>query len=196
METTKAYQRQPLIPLFPLGLVLLPQMKMPLHIFEERYKVMINECIDQGKPFGIVYFDGKQIQKIGCTASITKVLKRYGDGRMDILTISEKRFYIEYLDESKTYLQARVSYIDDQDEKAIDEDGTLLHEAIQLLKSLDQVSGIQSGYDRVGELDLKHMSFMIPGTEGFTMEERQRFLEMTSPHERLHLESCFFGNGR
>ena len=55
METTKPYQREPLIPLFPLGVVLLPQMKMPLHIFEERYKVMINECIDQGKPFGIVY---------------------------------------------------------------------------------------------------------------------------------------------
>jgi ATP-dependent Lon protease len=92
MEDNKAYPRQPLIPVFPLGVVLLPQMKMPLHIFEKRYKVMINGCIDQEKPFGIVYFDGKQIQKIGCAASITKVLKRYGDGRMDILTIGEKRF--------------------------------------------------------------------------------------------------------
>jgi Lon protease-like protein len=185
METNKAYQKQPLIPLFPLGVVLLPHMKMPLHIFEERYKVMIHECIDQGKPFGIVYFDGKQIQKTGCTANITKVLKRYGDGRMDILTIGEKRFYIEYLDESKTYLQAGVLYIEDQDEKATDEDDTLVHQAIRLLKSLDQVSGIRSGYDRVDELDLQQMSFMIPASEGFTMEERQRFLEMTSPHERI-----------
>jgi Lon protease-like protein len=185
MKTTKPYQREPLIPLFPLGVVLLPQMEMPLHIFEERYKVMINECIDQGKPFGIVYFDGKQIQKIGCTASITKVLKRYGDGRMDILTIGEKRFHIEYLDESKAYLQAGVSYVDDQDEKATDEDDTLLHEVIHLLESLDRVSGIQSGYDRAGDLDLEQMSFMIPGSEGFTLEERQRFLEMTSPHERI-----------
>ena len=185
METAKAYPSEPIIPLFPLGVVLLPQMKMPLHIFEERYKAMINECIDQSKPFGIVYFDGKQIQKIGCTASITKVLKRYGDGRMDILTTGEKRFHIEYLDESKAYLQAGALHIDDQDEQVTDEDDTLLHEAIQLLKKLGQVSGIQSSYDRVGDLDLKQMSFMIPGSEGFTMEERQRFLEMTSPHERI-----------
>jgi len=89
------------------------------------------------------------------------------------------------LDESKTYLQAGVLYIEDQEEKATDEDDTLLHEAIQLLKSLDQVSGSQSGSERVDDLDLKQMSFMIPATEGFTMEERQRFLEMTSPHERI-----------
>jgi hypothetical protein len=89
------------------------------------------------------------------------------------------------LDESKTYLQAGVLYIDDKDEKATDEDDTLLHEALHLLNSLDQVSGIQSRYDRVGDLDLKQMSFVIPGSEGFTMEERQRFLELTSPHERI-----------
>jgi Lon protease-like protein len=185
METTKAYPSEPFIPLFPLGVVLLPRMEMPLHIFEERYKLMINECIDQDKFFGIVYSDGKQIQKIGCTASIMKVLKRYEDGRMDIVTIGEKRFHVEYLDESKTYLQAVVLYIEDKDEKATHEDDALLHEALHLLKSLDQISGTQADCGRVGDLDLKQMSFMIPSSEGFTMEERQRFLEMTSPHERI-----------
>jgi Lon protease-like protein len=185
MEAFKAYQNNPLIPIFPLGVVLLPQMEMPLHIFEERYKVMINECIDQGKAFGIVYFDGKQIRKFGCTAIITKILKRYADGRMDLLTTGDKRFYVEYLDESKAFLQAGVLYFDDRDEKITDEDEDLLHEALHLLKTLEQRSGTQIGYDRLGGLNLKQMSFMIPGSAGLTMEERQRFLEMTSTHERI-----------
>ena len=74
------------IPLFPLGLVLLPQMPLPLHIFEERYKLMIGECLEKNEEFGIVYFNGTDIQAIGCTASIHKVVKRYNDGRLDILT--------------------------------------------------------------------------------------------------------------
>ena len=84
-----------IIPLFPLGLVLLPQMPLPLHIFEERYKLMIGECLEKKKEFGIVYFNGTDIQAIGCTASIQKVLKRYDDGRLDILTQGENRFEIK-----------------------------------------------------------------------------------------------------
>ena len=84
------------IPLFPLGLVLLPQMPLPLHIFEERYKLLIGECLDNNKEFGIVYFNGTDIQAIGCTASIQKVLKRYGDGRLDIgsVEINDAKFLI------------------------------------------------------------------------------------------------------
>jgi Lon protease-like protein len=73
-----------IIPLFPLGVVLLPEMILPLHIFEERYKTMIGQCLDQDEEFGIVYFNGKKMEEVGCTARILKVLKRYDDGRMDI----------------------------------------------------------------------------------------------------------------
>ena len=79
-------QSENTIPLFPLGLVLLPQMPLPLHIFEERYKLMIGECLRENRQFGIVYFNGTDIQTAGCTASILKVMKRYEDGRLDILT--------------------------------------------------------------------------------------------------------------
>ena len=75
------------IPLFPLGLVLLPKMNLPLHIFEERYKLMISECLADSRPFGILYFDGDSIHSSGCTARITEVVERYDDGRMDILTL-------------------------------------------------------------------------------------------------------------
>ena len=59
-----------IIPLFPLGLVLLPQMPLPLHIFEERYKLMIGECLESHTVFGVVFFIGSDIETIGCTASI------------------------------------------------------------------------------------------------------------------------------
>ena len=68
METTPAMTGHQMIPLFPLGVVLLPQMELPLHIFEERYKVMINECLKQTRAFGVVHYDGTNIRNIGCTA--------------------------------------------------------------------------------------------------------------------------------
>jgi Lon protease-like protein len=185
METQKAHQRQHTLPLFPLGVVLLPQMILPLHIFEERYKIMINECVDQNKAFGIVHFDGQQMRKVGCTARITEISRKYEDGRMDIVTQGEQRFFIECLDESREYLQSNVLFIDDKDEPLSDEDLTLAREGVNLLRRLDQVSGIMRDYDQLADLDLGQMSFLIPSTEGFTADERQRFLEMTSSRNRL-----------
>lgn len=75
-----------IIPLFPLGIVALPGAPIPLHIFEERYKEMISRCIEQGRVFGIVLFSGERMADAGCTVRVLEVLKRYDDGRMDILT--------------------------------------------------------------------------------------------------------------
>jgi len=74
MSKGATQQDRDLLPLFPLGLVLLPHMTLPLHIFEERYKLMINESLTQNRPFGIVYFDGQQVRKMGCIARIIRVL--------------------------------------------------------------------------------------------------------------------------
>ena len=65
-----------LIPLFPLGLVLLPDLPLPLHIFEERYKRMIGQCLEREQVFGVVAYTGTQIRSAGCTARLTEVLKR------------------------------------------------------------------------------------------------------------------------
>ena len=98
------------IPLFPLGVVLLPGMRLPLHIFEERYKLMISECLADGRPFGLVYFDGDSIHAIGCTARVTEVIKRYDDGRMDIITRGERRFVVEEFIEEKTYMEGQAIF--------------------------------------------------------------------------------------
>jgi Lon protease-like protein len=170
------------IPLFPLGLVLLPGMKLPLHIFEERYKRMIRECLAGGTPFGIVWFDGQSIRSVGCTARVLAVLHRYDDGRMDILTRGERRFFAEKMVEEKPYMEADVHFIEDA-EGADDSKG--LKGAQALLAQLHAAGYPSEGLEEVASEDPQRLSFAIPALEGFSHAERQRFLEMTSGTERL-----------
>jgi len=108
----------PLLPIFPLGTVLFPSSALPLHIFEERYKLMIASCLERDEPFGValikegVEAGGPAIPcEIGTTARITRV-ERLADGRMNIVTIGGRRFRILALDHRKPYLQAEVEYIE------------------------------------------------------------------------------------
>jgi len=173
------------IPLFPLGLVLLPQMPLPLHIFEDRYKLMIGECLEKNREFGIVYFNGTDIQAIGCTASIQRVLKRYDDGRLDILTRGENRFEINEMVDHKPYLEAGVTFFDDELEKNKVACQELADNGMNLLKQFAGISGVQGEYGFAEIMDLKSISFLIAGCEGFSYQEKQKFLEMSSTYERL-----------
>ena len=65
------------IPVFPLGLVLMPRMPLPLHIFEERYRRMIGDCLETDSPFGVLLHTGTTIQTVGCMARIESVINRY-----------------------------------------------------------------------------------------------------------------------
>src|SRR4051812_6665768 len=80
------------LPLFPLGLVLLPEEVVPLHIFEERYKLMIGECLDDGTEFGILWMADDGLREVGCTARVTKLIERMEDGRMNILVQGAEPF--------------------------------------------------------------------------------------------------------
>jgi Lon protease-like protein len=102
------------IALFPLNTVLFPRAALPLHVFEERYREMVGECLTEDKSFGVVRADGEQMSIVGCTAKIVRVVERYDDGRMDILCEGEQRFEIEGLDESRRFLQADVEFFEDE----------------------------------------------------------------------------------
>lgn len=103
------------LPLFPLNTVLFPNMPLRLHIFEERYKAMINECVETKTPFGVVLIEEgeealgpvAQPHLIGCTAQITQV-QRLPFGRMNIIAIGRERFKIRELHHDKAYLSAAV----------------------------------------------------------------------------------------
>jgi Lon protease-like protein len=79
-------------PIFPLPLVLLPTELAPLHIFEERYKRMINLCLEESTEFGIVWLGDSGLAEIGCTARITELIDRMDDGRLNILVRGERPF--------------------------------------------------------------------------------------------------------
>ena len=176
------------IPLFPLGLVLLPRMALPLHIFEERYKLMIAECMEGQVPFGIVFFNGSDIQTTGCTASNLKVLKRYKDGRLDILTHGANRFVIKEMYDRKPYLEGRVAYFDDEPVKNVEACQQLARRGMALLKQFATIAEIQNEYGFSEKMDSRSISFVIAGCEGFSKEEKQQLLEMTSTYQRL--EKC------
>jgi Lon protease-like protein len=175
------------IPIFPLGLVLLPEMSLPLHIFEERYKLMTKVCMEQSMEFGIVYFIGKQFQTKGCTARIVKILKRYDDGRLDIMTHGKNRFAIKELFDEKPYLQAKVEFFDDQLEEDANAENfqKLAQRGIQLLRQINPTTDQFENSQFTGRLDLKSVSFSVAACDGFSFEEKQRFLEMTSTSRRL-----------
>jgi len=82
------------IPLFPLNIVVFPYEKVPLHIFEPRYKKMISESIENETPFGIVLNNNGSVDSIGCSLNVTKVLKHYNNGEYDLIATGEKCFQI------------------------------------------------------------------------------------------------------
>ncbi len=174
-------------------------MPLPLHIFEERYKMMIGMCVEHETEFGVVYYDGNRLTEKGCTAKITQVLRRYEDGRMDILTVGQRRFTIQTQYDAKPYLEADVTYFEDQEatmvdqkEPSIDQEETsddnfadLAREGIEKLNKLPLLAERQFDSEALARLDLSVLSFIIAGNDEFTMPEKQRFLEMTSARERL-----------
>ncbi len=106
--------QQGLLPLFPLQVVLLPGAELPLHIFEDRYKEMIGEVLRDRQEFGVVLASERGIVNTGCTATIDKVLRRYPDGRLDILVRGRRRFEILLLNDERSFLRGAVDFFDDE----------------------------------------------------------------------------------
>ena len=73
------------IGLFPLGIVLLPTEQVPLHIFEDRYKELIDECLAEEREFGLVYADDDGLRPVGTLAAVTEVIERFDDGRLNVV---------------------------------------------------------------------------------------------------------------
>ena len=141
------------LPLFPLNTVLFPGMQLKLHIFEERYKIMMNECIDEQKPFGIVLIKNGQESSaplaephdIGCVAQITQV-QRLQFERMNIVATGQHRFRINHIKQRQPYLLADVEEFSPQDDNKtlITYYSQKLDPLItQYIKILSQVSDIQ-----------------------------------------------------
>ena len=170
------------IGLFPLQLVLFPSVPLPLHIFEERYRSLINRCIDEDVPFGVVYHRGESMRQVGCSAIVDRVIKRYDDGRLDILAVGHERFTIDRLDESGLYLEADVRYLDDH---ATGEDEKLAGRAVNELLKYAYYAEVSLDRATLGALTGTQLSFLIAGLDQFGLDTKQELLEIERSDDRL-----------
>jgi Lon protease-like protein len=102
------------IGLFPLGIVLLPTERVPLHIFEPRYRELVGECLDEDAEFGLVYADEEGVREIGTRARVTEVLERFEDGRLNIVVEGGERFRVEKLTRGRSFMTAEVVPVEDE----------------------------------------------------------------------------------
>lgn len=100
--------------MFPLDVVLLPRMQLPLHIFEPRYKLMISRCLEENIEFGMILAANNNVATMGCTAEILRKTKDYSDGRMDIATEGRAVFRLADLLHEKEYYEGIVEYVEDE----------------------------------------------------------------------------------
>lgn len=170
-----------LLPIFPLDLVLFPSTPLPLHIFEERYREMIAECLEKKQPFGVVRAKEEEgVAEIGCTAEIVDVTKRYPDGRMDIITQGRERFEIMRVDQGRAFWRAEVIYLHDEAAKASADE---IAKALKLHGEILELAGAEGDNTAAAERPL--LSFHIAGSLPLDLDFKQTLLGMSSEGERM-----------
>jgi Lon protease-like protein len=178
-----------LMPLFPLELVLLPEEPLPLHIFEERYREMIGECLQAKtsglgrQDFGVVLAKGEEISNLGCTAQIVSLTRKYDDGRMDILTVGKRRFEILLTNEEKSYLRASVEFFDDEGPSTPGE--AEAENAIHLFREIMRRSHPASEMPVHLPQPYRYLSFRLAPSLPLPLEFKQRLLSLRNEPERL-----------
>jgi Lon protease-like protein len=173
-------------PLFPLGIVALPGEVVPLRIFEERYKAMVERCLADESEFGIVWMSDDGLREIGCACSITEVLERDDEGRMNILTRGTRPFHLLEREEHLPYPAGVVEFLDDRAEAP---DGSLAALARETYAELVE----RATDNRPEPLELAKMgAYEMAGTVDFGLEAKQGLLDMRSENARLRLVTRLF----
>ena len=173
------------IPLFPLNVVLLPGADLPLHIFEPRYRKMVSRCIEDEQEFGMLLALPKGIVRVGCTAQVTQVIKRYPDGRLDILTVGHEPFRIVDLINAEAYandelLEGTIDYLDDRDRPL---DGQIGRELVELYEVCHTL--IFEDYPKnITKEPAENLSYVIAATLPMDLLWKQQVLELRSEADR------------
>jgi Lon protease-like protein len=166
--------------LFPLDLVLLPGEQRPLHVFEERYKELIGECLEEGVEFGLVLADDEGLRPVGTRAAVVEVLQEFDDGRMDIVVEGRQRFRLVELTEGRSFTTAEVDDVDDDSDE--DPSGDEVERAVEAFRHVVDAAQVE-----VDEVDpaAGGLSFQIGARIDLGNEIKQALLELTSERERL-----------
>jgi Lon protease-like protein len=173
-------------PMFPLGMVALPTESVPLHIFEDRYRKMIEECLESEREFGIVWLSEDELKPIGCACEIDRVLERLDDGRLNIVARGTRPFRLVERQDDLPYPAAVIEFLTEQKE---DPDPEVVRETRGLYAELvEQATDKQLGEEELAELD----AYTMAATIEFGTDVKQELLELRSENARLRLLTLLF----
>lgn len=189
------------LPLFPLGTVLFPGMLLPLRIFEPRYREMINRCLDEKLPFGVVLIrEGAAIGEaatphpIGTAARITRV-DRKPDGRMDIVVVGTKRFRIEELYHHRSYLSGEVSHypvLNGDTRLAVEQAQRVRPKILEYVELMTKATGVELQLDQLPE-EPTTLAFLTAIALQVGANDKQRMLNQAGIPEMLDLGNYLLG---
>jgi Lon protease-like protein len=172
-------------PIFPLPLVLLPTELAPLHIFEERYKRMINLCIEEAAEFGIVWLGDSGLADVGCTARITELIDRMDDGRMNIVVRGGKPFRLLRRIDELPYPAGDVELLDDDEEASESHADAVRSSYAEVVEKATD--------ERPKEEDLAEMdAYRMAATIELEPQLKQKLLDSRSEDERLEIVEDLF----
>jgi Lon protease-like protein len=185
----KSMNNRTRIPVFPLGVVLFPESRIPLHIFEDRYKRLIDESLKDHSAFGINYVEEDKLHAVGCSARVVEVLERHPDGEIDIVTEGERRYEVLEFEQSgpDQISFATVRWLDDEPEER---DVKLAGETINLFNELTEIAykgTIDPLDEAMWNAEDRFPSFKIAQKSGLEAPQRQALLSVTSENERLSM---------
>jgi Lon protease-like protein len=168
-------------PLFPLGIVALPGESVPLHIFEDRYRRMIEHCISEGQEFGILWLSEEELKQTGCACAIEQVLERMEDGRLNILARGTRPFVLLARQDDLPYPAGEVRFSEDEQEQPDEDAASSAREryAELVLQATDR---------ELGEAELAAIdSYRMAATVEFELQDKQELLELRSENARLRV---------
>jgi len=179
-------EREQDFPLFPLGLVALPHEQVPLHIFEERYRTMIGECLEQDREFGIVWLSDDGLKAVGCACRVEKVLERMEDGRLNILCRGTRPFRLVERVEHLPYPAGTIEWLEDKPEEP---DPTTVEKARAAYSALvEAATDDAADADKLAGMD----AYAMAATVDFGLDAKQGLLDLRSENARLRLVARLF----
>ena len=166
------------IGIFALETVLSPGELLPLHVFEERYKALIGECLEKDGSFLVLYTDEAGTRELGCTASVVEVIERFEDGRMNIVVEGAELVQVVELTRGRPYTTALVEPVADDPEAGEERDA-----AVSMYRRFAAAAGLEAEDDI--EAEEGPLSYAIMARVDFPAAEKQGVIEMRTERERL-----------
>jgi Lon protease-like protein len=164
------------IGLFPLNLVLLPGERLPMHVFEDRYKELISACLAEGSEFGLILEDVQDLRSVGTYVGVPEVIDTFEDGRMNVVMEGRRRFRVVEPTQGRSYRTAIVEAYDDSGGEPLPD------EVDRALRQLRVVLDVALDEVRAGTAPL---SFRLAAAADLGPEARQELLELRSEEARL-----------